>query len=123
MSLFNLRFAHISSYMCLSFHRFHHSKIHEKTDKIMKNHDFERKFFGVAHFFVILTVYLKMSKDGVYQKRSNPNKETKHSYCENPKSKTRRTGVAKVDFWRARASFFKSSQFCREKLQAKERKR
>ena len=30
---------------------------------------------------------------------------------------------AKVDFWRARASFFKSSQFCREKLQAKERKR
>ena len=32
----------------------------EKTDKIIKNHafneknhDFERKFFGVAHFFVI----------------------------------------------------------------------
>ena len=28
-----------------------------------------------------------MPKDGVYKKRSNPNKETKHSYCDNPKSK------------------------------------
>ena len=49
-------------------------------------------FFGVAHFFVILTVYPKMPKDGVYKKRSNPNKETKHSYCDNPKSKARLTG-------------------------------
>ena len=71
----------------------------EKTDKIIKNHDFnaknhdfERNFFGVAHFFVILTVYPKMPKDGVYKKRSNPNKETKHSCCDNPKSKTRLTG-------------------------------
>ena len=69
---------------------------HEKTDKIIKNHDFnvnnhdfERIFFGEAHFFVILTVYPKMPKDGVYKKRSNPNKETKHSCCDNPKSKTR----------------------------------
>ena len=46
---------------------------HENTDKIIQNHDFERKFFGVAHFFVILTVYPKMSKHGVYKKRSNPN--------------------------------------------------
>ena len=52
---------------------------HEKTDKIIKNHDFnaknhdfERNFFGVAHFFVILTVYPKMPKGGVYKKRSNP---------------------------------------------------
>ena len=30
-----------------------------------------------------------MPKDGVYKKRSNPNKETKHSCCDNPKSKTR----------------------------------
>ena len=52
---------------------------HEKTDKIIKNHDFnaknhdfERNFLGVAHFFVILTVYPKMPKDGVYKKRSNP---------------------------------------------------
>ena len=45
---------------------------HENTDKIIQNHDFERKFFGVAHFFVILRVYPKMPKDGVYKNGSNP---------------------------------------------------
>ena len=72
---------------------------HEKTDKIIKNHDFnaknhdfERKIFWVAHFFVILRCQLRSPKNGVYKKRSNPNKETKHSWCDNPKSKTRLTG-------------------------------
>ena len=72
---------------------------HEKTYKIIKNHDFnaknhdfERKIFWVAHFFVILRCQVRSPKNGVYKKRSNPNKETKHSWCDNPKSKTRLTG-------------------------------
>ena len=52
---------------------------HEKTDKIIKNHafneknhDFERKFFWVAHFFVILRCQGRSPKNDVYKKRSNP---------------------------------------------------
>ena len=55
---------------------------HEKTYKIIKNHDFnaknhdfERKIFWVAHFFVILRCQVRSPKNGVYKKRSNPNKE------------------------------------------------
>ena len=52
---------------------------HEKTDKIIKNHDlnaknhdFERKIFWVAHFFVILRCQGRSPKNDVYKKRSNP---------------------------------------------------
>ena len=47
---------------------------HEKTYKIIKNHDFnaknhdfERKIFWVAHFFVILRCQVRSPKNGVYK--------------------------------------------------------